>query len=160
MPLPWQSTWGTRIIPDFAVIVKNCLLVALNSLMLGVLKINLIRKFYTFLISQININFALLRIKNKWQFDWRGCSPAAHTLKPPLFITIREVPGKVATALIWFAEQAPSRIVPLKLPIIFKFMSSPLHSHQWDMVLSNCLRSRAITRCLRSLLLNNECLQP
>ena len=41
-----------------------CRLQALNSLLLGVLKINLIRKFYTFLISEINIilHYCLLRI--------------------------------------------------------------------------------------------------
>ena len=43
-----------------------CRLVALNSLMLGVLKINLIRKFYTFLIIQINIilHYCILRISD------------------------------------------------------------------------------------------------
>ena len=84
MPLPWQSTGGTGIIPDLPSSARTvCRLVALNSLLLGVLKINLIRKFYTFLNIQINIilHYCVLRM---WQFDWRGCSPAAHSLKPPL----------------------------------------------------------------------------
>ena len=58
-----------------------CRLVALNSLLLGVLKINLIRKFYTFLIIQINIilHYCVLRIS-----DSVIGGAAAHPLKPPL----------------------------------------------------------------------------
>ena len=61
-----------------------CRLVALNSLPLGVLKMNLMRKFYTFLIIQINIilHYCVLRIS----VSLIG-GAAAHPLKPPLVST-------------------------------------------------------------------------
>ena len=62
-----------------------CRLVAVNSLLLGVSKINLICKFYTFLMTQINIilHYCLLRI-----IENLIGGAAVHPLKPPLAVII------------------------------------------------------------------------
>ena len=84
---PGNPPGGTGIILDFAFIGKNCLLSGIAQFIaVSVLKINLIFKFYTFLIIQINIvlHYCVLRIS-----DSLIGGPAAHRLKPPLAFICR-----------------------------------------------------------------------
>ena len=82
---------------------------SLNSLLLGVLKIKLIHKFYTFLITQINIilHYCLLRI-----IDSLIGGAAAHPQKLPLVISMNLKPQMIllnkptsfSTSLSWLGS--------------------------------------------------------
>ena len=80
-PCPGSPPEGTESylsLPSSARTV--CRLVALNPLLLAVLKINLMRKFYTFLIIQINIilHYCVLIISD-WLEGLQPCSPPPKT---------------------------------------------------------------------------------